>query len=281
VAVETRIHEVEHAVRRETGSWVEPAGRIGLASQGILYLIVGVLALEVARGHGEDRADQHGAIQAVAAQSFGRLLLVMLTIGLAMHAVWRALLFARGSPGEDDATDWAKRLGHLGRAAVYVTFTWGALVVLFGSEGDTGGEQQEGIAKVLSWPGGSLVVAAVGLAVVGTGVWHGRKALTRSFVDDLDCDRIGQRAMPAVMALGVVGTLARGIAFGLVGWFVVQAARDDDPDRGGGLDHALKRLADADYGPALLRVLAVGVVTFGLYRIVEAVFRSRQAVANA
>lgn len=281
MAVEAHIQKAERAIRRETGWWVEPVGRAGLASQGVLYVIVGVLALQLAAGHGDDRADQHGAVHAVAAQPFGRLLLVALTIGLALHAVWRALLFARGAPGDDDAADWAKRVGHLGRACVYAGFTWAAVVVLFGSEGERGGQQKQGIARVLDWPGGPLLVAAVGLAIVGAGAWHARTAVTRRFADDLDCDRLGERATRVVTALGVAGILARGLAFGLVGSFVVQAALDRDPNEGGGLDDALRRLADADYGPGLLRVLAVGVVTFGVYRIVDASTRTRAAISNA
>src|SRR3954467_3627538 len=96
-------------VRRETASWVEPIGRIGLATQGALYAVVAVIALQVASGHSDDRADQRGAIEAVSSQSFGRLLLTALTIGLAFHCVWRLMLAARGAVGDDDATEWLKR----------------------------------------------------------------------------------------------------------------------------------------------------------------------------
>jgi type IV secretory pathway VirB2 component (pilin) len=266
-------------VRRETASWVEPVGRVGLASQGVLYAIVGVLALQVASGH-DDRADQHGAMYAVVSQPFGRVLLFVLALGLALHCAWRVLLFLRGSAGPDGAGDYAKRLGHLGRAVLYATFTWAAIEVLFDAD-KGGGQQREGVARVLDWPGGSVIVAIVGVVIIGTGLWHASKLFTHKFVDDLDLDRRSDGVRKFVITLGSIGYLARGICFVLVGWFVVQAAIDHDPNESGGLDNALKRLVNSEYGPGLLQVLAIGVFVFGAYRIADALVRKRDAVANA
>lgn len=267
------------ALRRETAEWVEPIGRIGLAAQGVLYAVVGLIALQVAAGH-DDRADQHGAMYAVVSQPFGRVLLVVLIVGLALHAVWRSLLFLRGAPGDDDAGDYAKRLGHLGRAAIYATFTWGAVEILFDA-GSDGGQQREGVARVLDWPFGPFLVAVLGLVIAGTGLWHASKAVRRSFVDDLDVDRRSDGVRVSVIVLGCIGWFARGACFGLVGWFLVRAAFDHDPNEGGGLDNALKRLVVTDYGPSLLRLLAVGVFVFGAYRIADAIVRKRDAISNA
>jgi hypothetical protein len=268
-------------LRRESARWVEPIGRIGLATQGVLYAVMALLALQVASGHSDDRADQRGAIEAVSSQSFGRLLLFALTIGLAFHCVWRLLLAYRGGPGDDDAKEWIKRAGHLGRALLYAGFTITAARVLFDADRGTGGEQRKAASKALDWPAGELVLILVGVAVVGAGLWHASKLVTRSFADDLDLDRRSPALRTTVLVLGSVGYAARGLVFMLVGWFLVQAAIDHDPNESGGLDNALKRLANADYGPGLLRILAVGLFIFGLYRVVDACVRKRAAVANA
>lgn len=268
-------------LRRESARWVEPVGRIGLATQGVLYAVVGLLALQVASGHTDDRADQRGAIQAVSSQSFGRLLLLVLTIGLAFHCAWRLLLAYRGDPGDDDAKEWIKRAGHFGRALIYAGFTVGAAKVLVDSHAGNGGEQQRAASKALEWPGGQLILIVVGMAVIGTGLWHASKLFTRSFVDDLDLDGRSDALRMTVLVLGSIGYAARGIVFALVGWFLLQAAIDDDPRESGGLDNALKRLAGSDYGPDVLRLLAMGLFTFGVYRVVDACLRKREAVANA
>jgi hypothetical protein len=268
-------------LRRESARWVEPVGRVGLATQGVLYVLVGLLALQVASGHTDDRADQRGAIEAVASQPFGRALLLALTIGLAFHCAWRFLLAYRGDPGGDDAKEWIKRVGHLGRALMYAGFTVTAARVLIESDDGGGGEQQRAASKALDWPGGRLVLITVGVVVIGTGLWHASKLFTQSFADDLDLDRRGDAVKRFVLALGSIGYAARGVVFALVGWFLVQAAIDQDPNESGGLDNALKRLEASEYGPGMLRVLAVGVLVFGVYRIVDACVRKREAVANA
>jgi hypothetical protein len=247
----------------------------------VLYAVVGLLALQVASGHTDDRADQRGAIETVASQPFGRGLLLVLTIGLAFHCAWRLLLAYRGDPGDDDAKEWIKRAGHLGRALIYGWFTVTAARVLVESDGGSGGEHQKAASKALDWPGGELVLITVGVVVIGTGLWHASKLFTQSFADDLDLERRSDAVKKAVLALGSIGYAARGVVFALVGWFLLQAAIDHDPNESGGLDNALKRLAESEYAPGLLRLLAVGVVTFGVYRVVDALLRKGEAVANA
>jgi hypothetical protein len=270
---------VTSTLRRESAEWVEPIGRVGLVTQGILYAVVALLALQVASGQ-QDRADQKGAIEAVAGQSFGHLLLLVLTIGLALHCVWRLLLAYRGEPDDNDAKEWVKRVGHFGRALLYAGFTFSAAKVLIDAGGG-GSEQQEAASKTLDVPGGQLVLLVLGVAVIGGGLWHLSKLFTHSFADDLDLDRRPDGVRAVVLALGSIGYAARGIVFALVGWFLVQAAIDRDPKQGGGLDHALKRLAASEHGPGLLRLLAVGLLVFGVYRVVDGFVRTRDAVANA
>jgi hypothetical protein len=275
---------VEAKVRKDTEAWIEPVGRIGLATQGVLYAVVGLLALQVAAGH-NDQADQRGAIAAISDQPFGRFLLLVLTIGLALHCCWRLVLAARGTPGDDGAKQWAKRLAELGRGVLYGAFTVVAAKLLVGSSdsGDGGGggsEQRQAVGTVLDWPGGEFLVTAVGIAVIGTGVWHASKAVTRKFVDNLDLSGRSETTRKVIVVLGSIGYLARGLVFGMVGWFLIEAAVDDDPNHTGGLDKALKRLAISDHGAALLRLVAAGLILFGIYRIIDAWLRKREEVTN-
>jgi hypothetical protein len=274
---------VKAAVRRDSQRWIEIVGRIGLATQGVLYAVVGVLALQVASGR-NDQADQRGAIAAVADQRFGRFLLLILTIGLALHCCWRLVLAARGGPGEDDTKALAKRVGELGRGLIYGSFTLIAAKILVDARGSTGGgggqQQREAVGTVLDWPGGEAIVIAVGVAVIGTGLWHASKLFTRSFLDDLDLSGRSEGSRRVITALGSIGYLARGLVFCVIGWFLVESALDHDPNHSGGLDQALRRLADSDLGPGLLRLVAVGLIVFGVYRLLDARLRNSAAVTN-
>jgi len=271
----------EAEVRDKTGPWVAPVGRIGLATQGVLYLVVGVLALQVASGHGEDQPSQTGAIEKVADQPFGRFLLLVLAIGLALHCVWRLMLAARGDVGPEGPADIAKRLGQLGRAIIYGGFTVVAVKLLLDAGGQSGSTQQKATAAALDWPGGNVILVIIGLAIIAAGLWNISKAPRRSFEDDLDLTEASKPTRTAVLVAGCIGYVARGIVFALVGWFLIDAAIDHDPNDSGGLDVALKKVADADYGPMTLRVIAIGLFLFGIFRLLDARYRKREELANA
>ncbi|WP_254126795.1 DUF1206 domain-containing protein [Aquihabitans sp. G128] len=134
---------------------------------------------------------------------------------------------------------------------------------------------------VLSWPLGPWLVVAAGLVVIGTGLWNGRRAVTRSFLDALDLGRLSPGRRRAVELLGVAGYLARFGAFALVGWFLVDAGLQHDPDETRGLDQALRELATTSQGPRLLLALAVGLVLFGVYRVLDATFRKSSELTHA
>jgi hypothetical protein len=246
---------------------IDPMARIGLATQGVLYLIVGVLAIRVAQGHGGDQADTHGAIASVARQPFGRFLLVVLAFGLALHALWRITLVWRD--------DGAKRLLNAGRALIYASLTYAAVrTLLHSSPGGSGTHEQHATATVLGWPGGRLLVILVGLGIIASGVWQWRQPFTRKFAKRLRTYKVGSAGEKAVEVVGSAGYTARGAVLALVGAFLVRAAVQYDPSEANGIDGALKKLAAASYGTWLLVAVAIGLFLFGGFRIIDAWLRT-------
>ena len=260
-------------------------GRVALVAQGILYAVVGLLAAQVARGDAGTEASQTGAIDAVARQPFGKGLLVVLTVGLVAHAGWRLLLTVRGEVGNDeDSGSLAKRAANFGRFVIYAGFIVAAVRLLTSpgepESGSGGGETpKRGTAVVLGWPGGTWIVAGIGLVIIGVGVWNAKKAVTQSFEDDLDLSSLDEGPCHAVRTLGTVGYGARALVFALVGVFVVNAGRENDAQESSGLDDALGELAQTSQGPILLLILAVGMVLFGAYRILDGVFRKPSEIS--
>jgi hypothetical protein len=244
---------------------VETMGRVALATQGLLYLIMGILAVKVATGDHSAEPSQRGALAAVAHQPLGKALLVVVIVGLLAHVLWRLVLAGQGEPGEDDKKSLAKRAGNVGRAVIYGGFTVAAVKLLMGSDSSGGGTERKGTAKVLDFPGGKAIVVLAGLIVIGTGLWNCYRGLSRKFEDNLALGPDDAKRKSVVSA-GVVGYVARGIAFGLVGVFLVRAGLESNPNQAKGLDGALRQVAEASYGPWLLGVLAVGLILFGLYR---------------
>lgn len=281
-------HPVSSARASDVDDHAARAGRLALVTQGVLYLVVGLLAVAVARGDRSAEPSQRGALESIARQPFGRAALVLLVVGLAAHAGWRIWLAIVGDRGGDDAGSLAKRAANVGRAVIYLSFVAVALRLLTkdgssgGSSGGSGGDQaKESTSTVLHWPGGPWIVAAAGLVGIGVGIWNVRKAVTRSFADDLDFSRVSAARKPWVCRLGTAGYLGRGAAFALIGWFLIDAGRQHDASESRGLDDALRELTTAPFGPILLLVVALGLVAFGAFRILDGLLRRDDALARA
>lgn len=265
---------------------VERLGRVAIATQGVLYAVVGLLAVQVSHGDSDAKPSQRGAIESVARQPFGRVLLVLLVAGLVAHAAWRTVLAVRGDGGEEDGKSAAKRVANAARAVLYASFTVVAVRILMssggsGGSGGGGASEKKSTATVLSWPGGTWLVAAAGLAVVAAGLWNAKRAVTRSFLESLDLSSLDEGPRRTVEILGIAGYLARFVAFSLVGWFLLTAGRQNDAGETRGLDQALRELAQKSHGPLLLFVLAIGMVLFGAYRVLDGILRRRSEITLA
>jgi hypothetical protein len=271
------------ALEQVGGEWVDRMAQVGLVARGVVYVVTGVLTFELSRGDREE-ADAQGAIKALAAQPFGTFLLVVIGLGLAAYAATCVLGAVRGYGGKKGgSSDAGQRAADAVRAVVNGALAVvAASIVANRSEGESGGgrgggggsqTEQGATATVLDWPGGVALVALIGLAVVGFGVYQGVKAVTRSFTEGLDLDRLAARARHTIELLGVAGYAARGVVLVAVGVFISKAALDYDPDEAVGVDGALARLARGDAGPWLLAAVAVGLIAFGLWSMVEARYR--------
>jgi Domain of Unknown Function (DUF1206) len=275
-ALKRPANEAVRRGRNGTG-WYAWLARAGLVAKGVSYGIVGVLAVKLAAGHGGAATSRQGALHALAQERFGQIVLILLALGFAAYAIWRAVQ-ALATPA-DEAKDWGKRAGYLGRAAVYVGLTFSALSILLGDSGGTSqtGKAHKTTAVVLSWPAGTWLVGLGGAILIGVGLWNTYRGLARKFEGKWNTGGMGARARRWGARVGVVGHLARAVVFTLIGVFVIRAALQYDPKEAVGLDGALQKLASADYGPYLLGLTAAGLIAYGLFCLTDARFRDVSA----
>jgi hypothetical protein len=264
----------ELAERAGDSPWVEGLARAGLAARGVLYVVVGILALQVAFGKRGQQADKQGALAALARQPFGKVLLVAVAVGFAGYALWRFLSAFLDTEGEgDDAGGWAKRASDLARGLLYAGFFVAAVRLVTGSSGDDRTREADLTANVLRAPAGRVAVAVVGLAVIGSGLYNGYRALSGKYRRKLRIGSMSAGARRGLTGIATAGLTARMVVFCLIGAFLVKAAVRYDPNEAVGVDGALKRLADRAHGPWLLGLVAVGLFLFGIYSFVEARYR--------
>jgi hypothetical protein len=265
--------EAGHAARRAaTSPALDRLARVGFIAKGLVYGLVGVLAVQVAFGDPEE-ADQQGALHAVAQQPLGGVVLWVMVAGLAGYALWRlsqAIWGVRTEP--DDTKRTAKRIVALADGLIYGLIGVLALRTVTAGPG-SGGSQQTAVAKVLDWPGGVALVAVVGAVVAAVGLGLAIHGLRTDFEENLDKGSMGRGVFTVSRALGLVGHAARGLVIALAGALVISAAIDHEPGKAEGLDAALKNLAGAPYGKPLLLSAAAGLIAYGAYCWIEARYR--------
>jgi hypothetical protein len=247
--------------------------RSGFVARGLIYGIIGVLAVQLALGEGDGKAtDQQGALQEIADQPFGRTLLTIVAVGLGGYALWRLLRAAIGH-GPEASDSGVDRVAGAASGIAYAILCVTAVKILSGSSTSGAGQPQKPAAGVLDWPAGPWLVGGAGAILVGVALYQGYRGLSLSFLDDSKTDRMSRGGQRAFTTVGVVGHLARMVVFGLVGYFLIKAAVEYSPSQAVGLDGALARLQYESYGPVLLGVVAAGLVAFAVYSVADARYR--------
>lgn len=261
--------EAKGAARRAADSPVLTVlARVGLACRGVLYGLIGVLAVQIALDGGKREADKSGAISTVAALPFGFAILWIMVVGFAALALWQA---SEAVFGHRKASD---RASSVGRVAVYTAVVASLLTMLFAGRATSDDARSHDITgKLLALPGGQWIVGLVGVAIVALGAYWVREGVKKRFEKELDLGRMSPAARSAMERLGVAGYLARGAIAALAGIFVVQAAISFDPDKAGGIDATLRQFADTPAGPWLLVAVALGLVLFAGYCFGESRWR--------
>jgi hypothetical protein len=265
--------------RGRTGSgWYAWSARAGLVAKGVSYVIVGGLAVKLAAGHGGAATSRQGALHALAGESFGKVVLILLAIGFAAYALWR---FVEALAVSDEGVKkWGRRAASIGRGIVYAALAFSAVKLLVGASSTSGSQTahaQKTSATLLSWPAGTWLVGIAGAIVIGVGLWNFYRGLSGTFEDKWRTGEMGAGARKWGRRVGTVGHVALAVVFGLIGVFVVKAALDYDPKEAIGLDGALQKLASAAYGPYLLGLTAAGMILYGVYCFFDARYRDVSA----
>ena len=245
--------------------------RAGLTARGVIYILIGWVAILVALGQSSREVDQEGALQLLAGKPYGLFSLWLLGIGFASYALWRLSEAAFGVTGEGSGA--GPRLKSLGRALVYAGFAYLTFQVISGAQHSESRRQQDVTAKVMHHAGGRWLVGVVGLIVVVAGLVLVAEGLRRKFMKYLQTAQLSPRTRRIVEWLGVIGTAARGIVFALAGVLVVEAAVTYKPAKAGGIDKALLTLRNQPFGEFLLILAALGLIVFGIYGLCEARWR--------
>ncbi|MBA2394243.1 MAG: DUF1206 domain-containing protein [Ktedonobacteraceae bacterium] len=272
------MRQAQNSARRAaTSHWVTMFARFGYAAKGIVYLIIGVLAVQLAAGRGGAATDQRGALRTIYEQPFGKFLLVVVAIGLIAFALWSFIqaLFDTENKGKD-----AKGiLGRVGYAIVGISYGLlgiGSIQLALGT--GTGGKNsttstQDWTGKILHYPAGVFLVVLLGLIVLGVAGYLLYRAYSANFKKKLNLQEMHGQVRKWGVYLGRFGYAAMGAVFCIIGLFLIIAAVQHNPNDAKGLDSALQVVLHQPFGPILLAIIALGLFAYGAYSFVEARYR--------
>lgn len=247
--------------------------RSGFVARGLIYGIIGILAIKLAVGAGGTTTNQQGALKTIAHEPFGKVLLILVAIGLAGYALWRVMHALLGH-GPEDSDSRFERLAALGSGIVYAGLCAIAIEILVSSSSSGGSSNtSKTTAGVLGWPAGTWLVGIAGAVLIGVGLYQGYRGLSKDFLKDSKTEQMSPRVRNWIEWIGSFGHLARMVVYGLVGAFLIKAAIDYNPNNAIGLDGALAKIAHAPYGPFLLAIVAAGLIAFGVYSLSDARYR--------
>jgi hypothetical protein len=271
------------ARRATTGGWIEGLERWGYVARGVLYIIMGALALQLALGSGGKTTDPVGALRYIAGQPYGRVLMAAIVVGLAGYSLWG---FARGLfdalDKGSDAKGLAQRVGYLVSAISYGLLILPAyqLLTTRAATSQQTGSPGDVTAQLMAKPNGLGLVYLFGLFWVVASISQLVFAMTASFMHDLKTSRMTTNERYWVKLIGRIGYAARGVVYGELAVFILRAASTANPQPAQGIDGALIKLARGSYGQIVLGSVAAGLVLFGIFSVLSARWYSIEQAAR-
>ena len=255
---------------------VEKLARLGYTAKGIVYAIVGVLAVQAAIGVGGKTTDTRGALSTIAQQPFGKFLLALVALGLIGYVIWRFVEAIQDPEHRrDNGEGLARRVSSAFSGIIYASLALSAIRLIMGSDrgGSSTSSAQGWTASLLSQPFGQWLVGLIGAFIIGFGFYEFYTAYKAKFRKQLKLNEMKATEATWAIRISQFGIAARGVVFVMIGFFLIQAARQSDASAARGLDGALATLAKQAYGPWLLGIVALGLMAYAIHMWIQARYR--------
>src|SRR5688572_13311195 len=253
--------------------WIVAFARVGLFAKGIVYCLIGLIAFMAAfelNGSSESEADKKGVFQFVLEQPFGKVLLIIIGVGLGFYCLWRFVQAFKDTEHKgDNAKGLGKRIGFLFSGVLYGGFAVAAFKMALG-KGTNSGDERETLARtLLEQPMGQWLLGLVGAVVIASGLYQIYKGISNKYKKDTAGAPLKHETEVMVVRAGKVGYIARGIVWILIGYFFIRAAMHFNPEEAGGTGQAFQ-FVEGVFGSVLLGAIALGLICYGGYMFIRA-----------
>ncbi len=259
---------------KQTKKWIENLARFGYAAKGAVYITVGFLAFLAAVNWGGEVTSSEGALLTVANQPLGRVLLLLVALGLLAYVAWQFVQVIYDPEHNDSGLSaWANRLPYAATGLAYSGLALFAFKAAFNqptSSGDSSGQQT---ATLLAQPFGQWLVGAVGVGFVAHGCYYVYRAYSTKFRRHLKLHEMSDKEEAWSTRIGRFGLTARGVVSVVIGYFFIQAARASDPSQSEDTQGALQAIQQQPHGAWLMGLVALGLIAYGIHMGVQARYR--------
>ncbi|GAB2784944.1 DUF1206 domain-containing protein [Halomonas shantousis] len=249
-------------------SWI---ARLGYAARGVVYFLVGGLALWSAFAPGGKTTDSKGALTVLIDEPFGQTCLALIGAGLVGYSLWR---FVQGIADADHHGWSAKaviiRASLIISGLIHLSLALTAFRLVMGNPQQSSEGNQGWTAQLMQHEWGRWLVALIGIAVVAAGLAQGIKGWRATFMKHF---KVSRNRLGTICHICRFGLLAKGLVFGMIGLFLISAAFHYDSSEAKGLAGVFDALRTQPYGTVLLVIVSLGLLSFAVYSFIEARYR--------
>lgn len=270
------VKEQSERISRKARRWIVPLARFGYAAKGVVYLIIGVLAALEAYNRGGKTTDSRGALQEILFQPYGKYLLGAVAVGLIGYAIWRLVQSVKDTENKGSGIKgMVTRIGYAVVGFAYLGLAFTAVRMIMGAGDEKGGTEpaQEWTARILAQPFGQILVGAIGAGFIAFALYQLYKAFTTKFRKNLMTEEMSEKMESFAIRTGQFGLSARGIVFGIIGFFLILAALHSNANEAQGVSGALQVLDQQNFAPWLFGLVALGLASYGFFMLVLAKYR--------
>ena len=259
-------------------NWIVRFGRLGYIVEGVVYIIVGILATEAALGTGGRTTDIKGAFQTIGTAPFGMLALTVVAAGLFGYAAWRIVSSVADAERTGiEPTSLMLRIADFIEGIAYGSFGIWVAEYLLRDRVRFDDSTPDMTHRALQYPGGRWLVIAAGAGILAYAAYQFHSAITRRFLYRLDLST-ARHARVWIERLGGFGVGARAAVFAMIGMLIVRAGWEYDPTKAGGIEKSLDVIANQPAGGVMFGFVATGLIAYGILQIVTARYRVMRAI---
>ncbi|MHA7059982.1 DUF1206 domain-containing protein [Aquimarina sp. M1] len=250
---------------------IKTVARVGYGAKGVVYAITGILAFMTAFNLGGQKAGKLQVIQFLEEQSFGKIILAILGIGLICYAIWRCMQSISDPEGiGSDGKGIVKRISFFISGAVYLALGIYSIIEIF-KESSNGGNSSSlgGFA--------TFVFITIGIALAIKSIYQFIKAIKGDFLKKFKISEISNVARKKFLKrIGYAGLISRGIVVGIIAYFFIKGGinASSSSEEMKGTSEAFSFIQQNTSGPWIFGLIALGLICYGIYMFAMAKYRS-------